>query len=88
VLNVRKHSHNVKVSNVTGEYIQKMAYYSATVVAGKLFNHKDKGMLVTYWVMIILSVTNTTNSSLILKVYISTRPKTIIHPTNAMSVRN
>jgi hypothetical protein len=38
VLNVRKYSQNVKVSNVTGEYIQKMAYYSATVVAGKLLS--------------------------------------------------
>ena len=88
VLNVRKYLQNVKVSNVTGEYIQKMAYYSATVVAGKLFSRKDKDMLVRYGVMIILSVTNAANSSLILKVYINTRPKTIIRPTNVMSVRN
>ena len=51
-------------------------------------NVKDKDMLMRYWVMIILSVTNATNSSLILKVYINTRPKTIIRPTNVMSVRN
>ena len=88
MLNVRKYSQNVKVSNVTGEYIQKMAYYSATVVAGKLFSRKDKDMLVRYRVMIILSVTNATKRSLILKVYINTRPKTIIRPTNVMSVRN
>ena len=35
-----------------------------------------------------LSVTNATNSSLILKFYISTRPKTMVPPTNVMSVRN
>jgi hypothetical protein len=46
VLNVTKHSHNIKVSNVTGEYIQEMACYSATVVAGKLFKNKD--LLVRY----------------------------------------
>jgi KRAB domain-containing zinc finger protein len=45
-------------------------------------------MLMRYRVMIILSVTNATNSSLILKVYISERPKTMVHPTNVMSVRN
>ena len=33
-------------------------------------------------------VTNATNSSLMLKVYISTRPKTMVCPTNVMSVRN
>jgi hypothetical protein len=37
VITARKHLHNVKVSNVTGEYIQEMAYFSATVVAGKLY---------------------------------------------------
>jgi hypothetical protein len=37
----RKLSHNVKISNVTGDYIQEMAYYSATVVAWKLFKNKD-----------------------------------------------
>jgi hypothetical protein len=37
-------------------------------------------------VAIILSVTNATNNSLILKVYISTRPKTMARPTNVTSV--
>jgi hypothetical protein len=69
VITARKLSHNVKISNDTGEYIQEMAYYSATViVAGKLFNHKDKDMLIRYWVMIILSVTNAANCFLIFKV--------------------
>jgi hypothetical protein len=44
VITARKHLHNVKVSNVTGEYIQEMDYFPATVVAGKLF----KDMLVRY----------------------------------------
>jgi hypothetical protein len=43
-----------------------MAYYSATVMANKLFMVKD--MLIRYRVVIILSVTNATNSALILKV--------------------
>ena len=56
MLNVKKHSHSVKISNVTGEYIEEMAYYSTTVAAGKLFNGKDKDMLMRYWVVIILCV--------------------------------
>jgi hypothetical protein len=48
VLNVKKHSHSVKIWNVTGEYIEEMAYYSATVAAGKLFNGKDNDMLMRY----------------------------------------
>ncbi|CAB4015956.1 Hypothetical predicted protein [Paramuricea clavata] len=63
-----------------------MAYYCATPVAKKLFKVKD--MLVRYRVIIIFSVTNATNSFLILKVYISTRSKTMVRPTNVMSVRN
>ena len=63
-----------------------MAYYCATPVAKKLF--EDKDMLIKYGVMIILTVINATNSSLILKVYISTRPKTMVRPTNVMSVMN
>jgi hypothetical protein len=86
VVSARKHSHNNKVSNITREHTQEMAYYCATPVAEKLFKIKD--MLVRYRVIIVFSVTNATNSSLILNVYISIRPKTMVRPTNVMFVRN